>query len=687
MYLFQNSKACLLAFFAIFIMANFVTSQPLYTPFCSNPLNETSDTSFSSDLTTLLDTLSSKAVLNNFHNESSNGLYGLFLCRGDVSSNACQNCVVNASQEVRSQCSSNKTAIIWFDHCMVRYSSTNFFGQEQILPKLFMWNIEGNTTSGQDNPDIDALSLMYTLIREASNSNTMFKAEELGENGKGSQSRYGLVQCTRDINSSQCSRCLGLLMEDIRKCCQGRKGWRILAPSCILRYEYYLFYEPTQAPPQPLPAPPEPQPGDKGSAEAGKEGKKTTKIIIVTVFSIAAFAVLFGFLCCIFFRRKRRDGENSTQILLQSTEGFTDRSMHGNNHENGGEVHYFILRDILASTDNFSDANKLGEGGFGPVYKGKLKDGKEIAVKRLSMRSRQGLEEFKTEVRLIVKLQHKNLVMLLGCCLEGDEKLLIYEYMANTSLDAFLFDPTKCREVLDWTTRAIIVNGRARGLLYLHEDSRLKIIHRDLKASNILLDDEMNPKISDFGTARIFGSNQIEANTDRIVGTYGYMAPEYAMEGLFSIKSDVYSFGVLMLEIVTGKKSSGIFEPERSQNLPSYAWQQWNDDKALMIIDPNLVNACPVNEALRWIHIALLCVQEDPRERPSMSSVVLMLASKSIHLPQPSKPPFSSTRFFLSDKRSTTGEGTELQTSDQASTTVSCKFIEWSDRNSTVLLR
>ncbi|XP_030491293.2 cysteine-rich receptor-like protein kinase 10 isoform X1 [Cannabis sativa] len=672
MYPYKNPSGSVLAFIiSIFVIINLANSQPLYPPSCSDPINKTSDPGFSSNLTILLDTLSSKAVVNSFYNESSDGLHGLFLCRGDVSINACQNCVINATQELKSHCLTNKTAIVWFEHCMVRYSSTNFFGKEQILPNLRLCNTKGHTSQ----TDVDAFSLMYPIITEASNSDTMFKANNFAPNNNESEKRYGLVQCTRDIDAAQCSHCLGQLMEKIRNSsCLGKNGWRILAPSCKLRYELYPFYE---LPPQAPPSAPEPKPGDK---DTGKGGNGTTNKIIISVSSIAAFAAVLGLCYCLYIRNKNRDKDNSTRILLPNSDGFSGRGFHGTDEDHSGEMHYFNLSSIMAATNNFSDANKLGEGGFGPVYKGKLMDGKEIAVKRLSMRSRQGLEEFKTEVRLIIKLQHKNLVRLLGCCLEGDEKLLIYEYLANTSLDAFLFDPRKSREVLDWTTRANIVNGIARGLLYLHEDSRLKIIHRDLKASNVLLDDEMNPKISDFGTARIFGCNQIEASTERIVGTYGYMAPEYAMEGLFSIKSDVYSFGVLMLELLTGKKSSGIFDRERSQSLSSYAWQQWNEGKGEKIIDPNIVDACPTSEALRWIHIALLCVQEDPKERPNMSSVILMLGSKSVHLPPPSKPPFSSNRLFLSDPYSTTSVS-GLQTSDQASTSVSCKFVEWSDHS------
>uniref|UniRef100_A0A251UI14 non-specific serine/threonine protein kinase n=1 Tax=Helianthus annuus TaxID=4232 RepID=A0A251UI14_HELAN len=191
------------------------------------------------------------------------------------------------------------------------------------------------------------------------------------------------------------------------------------------------------------------------------------------------------------------------------------------------ELPLFSFSIVAQSTANFSSDNKLGEGGFGPVYKGVL-EGKEIAVKRLSTTSRQGLNEFKNEVICISKLQHRNLVKLLGCSIEGDEKLLIYEYMPNRSLDLFIFRPEPT-----WTKRLHIIKGIARGLLYLHQDSRLRIIHRDLKASNILLDLDMNPKISDFGIARSFGGNETQANTERVVGTYGYMSPKYALDGLF----------------------------------------------------------------------------------------------------------------------------------------------------------
>ncbi|KAJ0966049.1 hypothetical protein J5N97_027187 [Dioscorea zingiberensis] len=309
----------------------------------------------------------------------------------------------------------------------------------------------------------------------------------------------------------------------------------------------------------------------------------------------------------------------------------------------GVQLPLYTVEFIANVTDNFDESNKLGEGGFGIVYKGVLPGDELVAIKRLSRSSGQGLEQFKNEVLLIAKLQHRNLVRLLGCCIEGEEKMLIYEYMPNKSLDAFLFDPSK-QAVLDWSKRFEIIKGIARGLLYLHRDSRLRIVHRDLKASNILLDQEMNPKISDFGMAKIFGGDQNEANTNRLVGTYGYMSPEYAMEGLFSVKSDVYSFGVLILEIVTGRRNNSFYHLENSPNIIGYVWPLWNEGRVMELIDQNIQSTCSAHQVLRCIHIGLLCVQDRVSERPDMSAVVLMLESGSAILQTPKQPTFVTER-------------------------------------------
>ncbi|KAG5255097.1 G-type lectin S-receptor serine/threonine-protein kinase [Salix suchowensis] len=297
----------------------------------------------------------------------------------------------------------------------------------------------------------------------------------------------------------------------------------------------------------------------------------------------------------------------------------------------------FDLGTVASATNNFSDENKLGEGGFGPVYKGTLGDGREIAVKRLSNSSGQGIEEFKNEVKCIVKLQHQNLVKLLGCCIEGDEMMLIYEFLPNKSLNLFIFGETK--DMLDWPTRYNIINGIARRLLYLHQDSRLRVIHRDLKASNILLDNELKPKISDFGLARSFVGNEIEANTNKVAGTYGYISPEYANYGVYSLKSDVFSFGVLVLEIVSGNRNRGFCHPDHSLNLLGHAWRLFQEGRPIELVSESIIEACNLSRVLRSIHVALLCVQENREDRPNMSYVVLMFGNEDA-LPWPKRPGF-----------------------------------------------
>ncbi|CAN1775111.1 G-type lectin S-receptor-like serine/threonine-protein kinase At4g27290 [Linum perenne] len=328
----------------------------------------------------------------------------------------------------------------------------------------------------------------------------------------------------------------------------------------------------------------------------------------------------------------------------------------------------FDLNTVAAATNNFSVSNKLGEGGFGPVYKGRLPEGQEIAVKRLSKSSSQGLDEFKNEVVLFTKLQHRNLVKLHGCCIYEDEKMLIYEYMPNKCLASFIFDKSRSNK-LDWCMRNQIIDGIARGLLYLHQDSRLRIIHRDLKASNILLDNDMKPKISDFGLAKTFGADQTEAKTNRVVGTHGYMSPEYVVDGKYSMKSDIFSFGVLVLELVSGKRNRGFHHPSHDLNLLGHAWTQWMKGSALEIIDECLMEPSNASQAiLRYIQVALLCVQQRPEDRPNISSVVLMLGSVD-PLPQPKQPGFLIARNPI-DVRDNSLTKNETQSVNEVTVTV-----------------
>ncbi|XP_074269983.1 G-type lectin S-receptor-like serine/threonine-protein kinase B120 [Silene latifolia] len=383
---------------------------------------------------------------------------------------------------------------------------------------------------------------------------------------------------------------------------------------------------------------------DKGSLSAATIAAIALILVILLSLSLLCFRV-FG--SKLNEWKRKREIDDGLRIRLRNKGPGCSTDIQGSQEilcENAPDVAFYNYNQVVSSTDFFSDKNKLGQGGFGPVYKGVLPDGQEIAVKILSRISGQGVEEFKNEIMLIAQLQHRNLVKILGFSMHAEEKILLYEYMPNKSLDCFIFDPVK-KVQLDWKTRFSIIEGIARGLLYLHRDARCRIIHRDLKSSNILLDKEMNPKISDFGMARIFGGDQDQANTDRVVGTYGYMSPEYAMEGFFSERSDVYSFGVLLLEVITGYRNAR-FQFGEHMNLIEYAWQLWNEGRTIELIDSSTSSSFPSKEFTRCVHIAMLCVQDSAVYRPTMSQVVLWLETDSPALPDPTKPTltYSSSR-------------------------------------------
>nr|XP_016463429.1 PREDICTED: receptor-like serine/threonine-protein kinase SD1-8 [Nicotiana tabacum] len=390
-----------------------------------------------------------------------------------------------------------------------------------------------------------------------------------------------------------------------------------------------------------------------GSVGSGDGSGKTKRIAMATGITAGVVLLLVGVVTIRLLSKRRKlqgpilrkkteqggSNQRSQDLLVNTAIIPSKREISSETSADECELPLFDLSALAVATEDFSDANKLGQGGFGCVYKGIIDEGQEIAVKRLSKNSGQGVEEFKNELRLIARLQHRNLVRLLGCCVEMEEKMLIYEYMENKSLDSILFNKQKSL-LLDWQRRFNIICGIARGLLYLHQDSRFRIIHRDLKASNILLDKEMNPKISDFGMARIFGGDETEGNTKRVVGTYGYMSPEYAMDGLFSVKSDVFSFGVLVLEIVTGKKNRGFYYQNNQRNLLGHAWRLWREGTASELLDTAVGESFSPCEVMRCIQVGLLCVQEQAEDRPNMATVVLMLGSESATLPQPKHPGF-----------------------------------------------
>ncbi|KAI3474441.1 hypothetical protein Pfo_029302 [Paulownia fortunei] len=285
----------------------------------------------------------------------------------------------------------------------------------------------------------------------------------------------------------------------------------------------------------------------------------------------------------------------------------------------------FSYHSLRSATRLFHPSNRIGRGGFGIVYKGVLRDGTQVAVKSLSAESKQGTDEFLTEINMISNIQHPNLVQLIGCCIEGNNRILVYEYLENNSLASALLVSNGKRVELDWSKRAAICMGTASGLAFLHEDAEPRIVHRDIKASNVLLDENFLPKIGDFGLAKLFPDNVTHVST-RVAGTVGYLAPEYALLGQLTKKADVYSFGVLLLEMISGKSSSKAAFGEDFLVLLEWTWKLFNEGRLLEIVDPDLRDY-PKDEIMRFTKVALFCTQAATQQRPEMKQVVKMLST------------------------------------------------------------
>ncbi|RID66359.1 hypothetical protein BRARA_D01506 [Brassica rapa] len=456
-------------------------------------------------------------------------------------------------------CPNQSDAFSWLSEeilCLVRYSSKSF-GVLSLKPFSRFYN---NFYIKNEDQMITSASSSVRNSSSNSSSPLPLSSSKYYAKDVSPVPIYGnitvLMQCTPDISSNDCKLCLQTSVDYYKKELHGRKGSIIMRPSCFFRWELFPFsgvfdninlqFRPSLAPS----LPPSPQRSEADLANKGFTGKKIAATVIVVFVAIIVIVVGLAII-------KRRKRKQDIELPTESVQ--------------------FDLKTIEAATNNFSEHNKLGEGGFGEVYKGMLMNGTEVAVKRLSKTSGQGEVEFKNEVVVVAKLQHRNLVRLLGFSLHGEEKLLVYEFVPNQSLDYFLFDPSK-RVQLNWTCVGI-----TRGVLYLHQDSRLKIIHRSLKASNILLDAHMNPKIADFGMARIFGVDQTVANTARVVGTF---------------------FGVLILEIISGRKNSSFYQmDDLVNNLVTYVWRLWENKSLIELVDNGIKEDCKRDEVIIYIFI------------------------------------------------------------------------------------
>ncbi|XP_062187734.1 cysteine-rich receptor-like protein kinase 6 [Phragmites australis] len=615
------------------LLAPLTAAQPWQV--CGNNGSYTANSTYQSNLSQLSATLPTNASRALFATAAVGTVpeiaYALALCRGDSNASTCESCVATAFQGAQQQCAFQRNVAIFYDDCNLRFSDQNFLSTTN-NDNLIMTMNPQNVSSSVEVFDA-AVGILLNAISNyaATNSSRRFATGEEGFD-RSNPTIYGLAQCTPDMSPADCRSCLQDIIALMPQYLSGRQGGRICGVRCNFRYELNKFF--TGGPTLRLQTPlaPAPAPASNNAtpmATPGGQTRNKKRIVLAIAMSVVAAILAISMVCLCFFMKRR-----------PATEHVSSYSV---NPEDTESINSLLLdiSTLRAATDNFDESNRLGEGGFGAVYKGVLPDGQEIAVKRLSQSSGQGIQELKNELVLVAKLQHKNLVRLVGVCLQEHEKLLVYEYMPNRSIDTILFDPEKSKE-LDWGKRFKIINGIARGLRYLHEDSQFKIIHRDMKASNVLLDSDYTPKISDFGLARLFGGEQDESQevTNRVVGTYGYMAPEYAMCGHYSTRSDVFSFGVLILEIITGRRSNGSCNLEESVDLLSLVWEHWTLGTIVEIMDSSLRGNAPEEQMLKCVHIGLLCVQDNPVDRPTMSTVNIMLSSNTVSLQAPLKPVF-----------------------------------------------
>ncbi|CAJ1946683.1 unnamed protein product [Sphenostylis stenocarpa] len=533
---------------------------------------------------------------------SATPLYGLAQCFQDLSNIDCLQCFA-ASRTKLPRCLPSVSAHIFLDGCFLRYDNYSFYTEDT---EPVRDTVNCTTQYGPVAGEAERLvfgdsvgKVVESVVRVAVNEGRGFAVGE----GEGV---YALAQCWKTVRGKGCSDCLRKAGNEVRRCLPKREG-RALNSGCYLRYSTFKFYN---------------QGGEDGEGDDSSRKRTIKAAVSVSAAAVAALSLLASYVAFTKMRKKNN--------LIEIPSYLKNSSLN------------YKYETLEKATDYFCSSRKIGQGGTGSVFKGTLPNGKDVAVKRLVFNSRQWVDDFFNEVNLISGMNHKNLVKLLGCSIEGPESLLVYEYLPNKSLDHFLFEKEKTR-ILKWKQRFEIILGVAEGLAYLHGGSVIRIIHRDIKSSNVLLDENLNPKIADFGLARCFGADKTHLSTG-IAGTLGYMAPEYLIQGQLTDKADVYSYGVLVLEIASGRKNN-IFR-EDSGSLLQTVWKLYQSNRLGEAVDPCLGDDFPAREAFRVFQIGLLCTQASASLRPSMAQVACMLSNSNLDVPIPKQPPFLNSRLL-----------------------------------------
>ncbi|EER92759.1 hypothetical protein BDA96_01G516800 [Sorghum bicolor] len=614
-----------------------------FNPSCSTTDNYTDDSQYKKNLDELLATLPTAAVDNGWFYKGSAGAgadeaFGLIMCFADRSAAQCLDCLTRAPAGITTMCPGSRNVSAAYDACVLRYSAAPIPAAADLNA---VFSVDAYIIGLPVTPEAVRAAwvpLVSKLTGGIAASPLRIFNSSTPYSGAGAQLMYGLAQCTRDLNTSECVSCISSYASLLGQLYDNTTGGSIKGYSCYFVYllapldNITLPPAPASEPPLPPspspPLPPSPSPPTPHSPKASKTGI----VIGVSAGSVSTLLVILGFSIWLLLRRRRRkqatilEEAKEKELGLGDGGGFFDEETEMEDEfEKGTGPKRFRCSELAVATGNFADDRKLGEGGFGSVYRGFLKEmNLHVAIKRVSKGSKQGRKEYATEVKIISRLRHRNLVQLIGWCHGGGELLLVYEMMPNGSLDKHLYS-TGNTALLPWPLRHEIVLGLGSALLYLHEEWEQCVVHRDIKPSNVMLDASFHAKLGDFGLARLVDHGR-GSHTTMLAGTMGYVDPECLITGKANAESDVYSFGIVLLEISCGRRPLvARREEEDAIHIVQWVWECYGRGAILDAADARLKGEFDARGMETVMVVGLWCAHPDRNHRPSIRQAVNVL--------------------------------------------------------------
>ncbi|KAL7612353.1 hypothetical protein Lser_V15G05893 [Lactuca serriola] len=519
-------------------------------------------------------------------------VYGLAQCRNYLSAAQCVACFDAAVSAIKT-CSSVTGAYVFLDNCFLRFENYPEFYEDpqakmdvKIAPTL----ICGNQLASETTIFNQIVGELLSDIRVATPRTSNFYVASTKRLPSGNTTIYAIAQCVESVTQPICEQCMNISYNNLNSCPPSKEG-RTLDFGCFLRYSQTPFFQDNQT---------------TNIIHFLSKGS-SRKLGMIIGASVGVGIILLIIASSLWYKLRKKPKIDEGKHELEGVKAYK-------------------YTDLRSATHNFKEEYKIGKGGYGEVFKAVLDNKNVVAVKKLHDGYGKSKLEFNNEVKLISNIRHRNLMQLLGWSSDGPQVLLVLEYMPQGSLDRFLWGEK--RGTLNWKQRFDIMVGIARGLVHLHEEFHVKIIHRDIKSNNILLDDNFQPKIADFGLARDQPEDQSHVST-LFAGTLGYTAPEYATHGQLSDKVDTYSFGIVALEIISGRRGTAVnLDPHGNNYLLEHAWELYESGLHIELVDKALdPNEYEEEDMMNIIEIALLCTQSPANLRPIMSEVVLMLSS------------------------------------------------------------